>query len=468
MKKGLFVISRKVVVAFLLTATLSVFFTACSSDSDSDSNGAAVVVTEQSTLKEALKGIDRISMIEEDPDTVVKRRKAEGSLDYKEQLSMSFRQDVNHEVQGGETFQQRVCILFRGFDRPTIFVTEGYFWSKFNDAEDLGVNLNANMVHVEHRNFGQSYNQDKGQWQYETAAQTSADLHAVYQALKPILKGKWMSTGTSKNGITSIQYAYYYPNDMSLAAAFCSPFMLNLNDERYGHYLFNEVSTEENRELMKTAIRKALTGGENGDVYKAVGQKLSATDAPLRYTEYVYDVFDTFFQMFQYTPNNGQTDELQRAANDGENLVELIGTTVVGNRDERFYTYFVDCAKNIGWVNPGYEYFADLLDGTSFNCNDVLPMFMKEEDAGLLSTYDGSLNNDIFFNYFRTTTCPVLLFYSKDDPWSGGMPTNLSPSVKIVVNPIGAHNPKLNDPVYCPAEIKQEVMNFVSTYLNAQ
>ena len=81
MKKGLFVISRKVVVAFLLTATLSVFFTACSSDSDSDSNGAAVVVTEQSTLKEALKGIDRISMIEEDPDTVVKRRKAEGSLD---------------------------------------------------------------------------------------------------------------------------------------------------------------------------------------------------------------------------------------------------------------------------------------------------------------------------------------------------------------------------------------------------
>lgn len=33
-------------------------------------------------------------------------------------------------------------------------------WMKFNDAEDIGVNLNANMVHVEHRNFGESYNQD--------------------------------------------------------------------------------------------------------------------------------------------------------------------------------------------------------------------------------------------------------------------------------------------------------------------
>lgn len=46
---------------------------------------------------------------------------------------MSFRQNLNHDVPDGETFGQRVCILFRGFDRPTILVTEGY-WDEFKDT----------------------------------------------------------------------------------------------------------------------------------------------------------------------------------------------------------------------------------------------------------------------------------------------------------------------------------------------
>ncbi|MBR5326634.1 MAG: hypothetical protein IKU49_09130, partial [Prevotella sp.] len=106
------------------------------------------VVPKYATLKEALESIDRISDIKENPDTAAIRKKAEGLLDYKEQYSMTFRQDLNHDVQGGETFEQRVCILFRGFDRPTIFVTEGYYWDEFKDGADLGINLNANMVHV--------------------------------------------------------------------------------------------------------------------------------------------------------------------------------------------------------------------------------------------------------------------------------------------------------------------------------
>ena len=86
---------------------------------------------------------------------------------------MFFTQDLNHDDEGGESFQQRVCILFRGFDRPTILLTEGYMWNDFGDVADIG----------------------------------------------------------------AILYAYYYPQDMDLAAAFCSPFMTSLNDERFGPYL---------------------------------------------------------------------------------------------------------------------------------------------------------------------------------------------------------------------------------------
>ena len=447
------------IATFFCTTAL---FTACTRDDN-------VIIdpeSEISTLKEALQNIPSISMIKEDPDTAAVTKKKQGELDYKEQYSMFFTQDLNHDDEGGDSFQQKVCILFRGFDRPTIFVTEGYDWDGFRDAGDMGINLNANMIHVEHRNYGESYNQDNGHWEYQTIAQASADLHDVYLALKPLFKGKWMCSGTSKNGETSIAYAYYYPQDMSLAAAFCAPFVLGLNDERFGQYLFNEAGTEEERELMKTAIRNALQDGEDGlyqtacELFEADNQRIPA------FTEYVFDLFDSFFQVFQYsTHNDGRPELLEQLATDDEALVNQIYTIIGENRDETYYSYWVECAKQMGWQNNGYDYFADLLEGTSFNRDEVLPLLLKEEDRWIVGTYDYSIYTDIVNNFFMTSTCPLLLFYSKDDPWSAGQPQQVGPNVKTVVNPIGRHAPYLNDPNLCPEATKQEVMNFVKTYI---
>ena len=250
-------------------------------------------------LEQTLTETGLFTDIKENPDSTAMKRKGNGELNYQSQYSMFITQPVNHAQPDGDKFKQKVCILFRGYDRPTIMVTEGYLWSRFRDAEDIGINLNANMVHVEHRNFGESYNQDKGKWEYETSAQASADLHAVYQALKPIFKGKWMSTGTSKSGETSMDYAYYYPNDMDLAAAFCSPFNVSLSDKAFGQYLFNEASTAELRDVIKKKIRRALTDGEKG-LYLSACKKLKEDGvSEPSFTEYVFNVFDTYFGIFQ-------------------------------------------------------------------------------------------------------------------------------------------------------------------------
>ena len=44
-------------------------------------------------------------------------------------------------------------------------------------------------------------------------------------------------------------------------------------------------------------------------------------------------------------------------------------------------------------------------------------------------------------------------------------PTGLGPNAKKVINPIGIHSSKINDPTSCPEDIKQEVMDFISTYI---
>ena len=416
-------------------------------------------------LNQVLTKTQLFTDIKENPDTSAVRKKAEGKLDYQSQYSMFISQPVNHNQPDGDKFKQKVCILFRGYDRPTIMVTEGYNYRRFNDAEDIGINLNANMVHVEHRNFGESYSQDKGKWEYETSAQASADLHAVYQALKPVFKGRWMSFGTSKNGETSMDYAYYYPNDMNLAAAVGSPFNVSLDDKAFAQYLFNEVSTEALREVMKKNIRWALTDGEKG-LYLSVCKKYKEKDMPEpSFTEYVFNVFDNFFAVFQYTLPTKHQEKIEDMIKDEESYVKAICNTIANNRDSDIYTYFVDCAKEQGFPNPGYDYFADLLEGTSFKAEDVLESILKEEDRWLLQHYDNSQRIDIRENFFVNSPVPLLFFYSHDDPWTGGQPDKLGPNAKKVINPIGVHSPKINDPEYCPAEIKQEVMDFIKTYI---
>ena len=123
----------------LLVIALSI--ASCSDNSDSP-----VVYT---TIEEALVSNGLFSDIKENPDKKAMERKKKGELDYLSQYSMFIEQPVNHNQPDADKFKKKVSIMFRGFDRPTIMVTEGYFWSDFRDAEDFGINLNANMVHVD-------------------------------------------------------------------------------------------------------------------------------------------------------------------------------------------------------------------------------------------------------------------------------------------------------------------------------
>ena len=448
----------KRIVTVFYVLLLMAGFAACSNDDN------AVVNPPYSELKTVLQQTGLFYDITEDPDTSIIKQKTE--LNYKEQYSMFYKQDTDHNDKGGDKFMQRVCILFRGFDRPTVLVTNGYDWSSFRDIKDLALNLNANMVCVEHRNFGMSYNQDKGKWKYQNAAQASADLHAVYLALKPVFKGKWMSAGTSKNGETSICYAYYYPQDMQLAAAFCSPFATSLNDKRFGPYLMEVVGTEESRSLMKSLIRKALEKGENG-YYKDVCQMMEkdGQEEP-SFTKYVFNLFDMLFQVFQYTSvDDERIAQMTDMRNNKEIMVEQLCECIADNDDETQYSYLVECAKQQGFQNDGYAYFSDLLEGTGFDETQVMASMLKEEDRWLIDTYDNTLFTDLLDNFVMTSPCPLMFFYSHDDPWTAAMPPQLGPNAKLIMNPIGKHSPALNDPALCTPTAKQEVMDYVQKYI---
>jgi len=308
---------------------------------------------------------------------------------------------------------------------------------------------------------------DPKRWDYETQYQEAADLHAVFTALKPILPGKWMSTGTSKNGETSIDYNHICPDDMDFCAAFCAPLTTSLYDVRCGKYLLQESGTEDQRKLMDAGIRRYLAGGEQG-LYATFCERIASEK--LRrpsFSEFVFNVFEVYFSAFSYYNGDKRLPQMAAADDSVDDLYKKWREMLVANRDTALVTYYVDCSRWQGLFQNDYDVYKDLLDGTSFSPRNVNLSFVPDHLRYIYDAYDSSYQLKLVNGYMPFTAKPTLLVYAKDDPWTGARPQYINTvSTKLIINPIGTHNDGLlNREIFTP-ELSQEIVDYVKQYIN--
>lgn len=161
-------------------------------------------------------------------------------------------QPANHKKKNGPTFSQRVFVGFKGRTKPTIFVTEGYaanYAAQPKYVNELCVLLDANLVFVEHRYFGQSI-PDTTTWKYHTIEQSANDHHWVNQIMKQVLTGKYVSTGISKGGQTTMYYKYYFPEDVDVWVPYVAPLNFGIADKRVNPFI-NQIDGKECRKKIK-------------------------------------------------------------------------------------------------------------------------------------------------------------------------------------------------------------------------
>lgn len=185
---------------------------------------------------------------------------------YLEAFEAFILQPIDHTHPEKGNFRQRVLIRHKGYDRPTIFVTEGYTADYARNArydEELAVNMDANLVVVEHRFFGQS-KPEFPDWKQLTLENATADLHAVNQLLKSIYPEPWISTGISKGGQTTLYYRYFYPDDVAASVPYVAPLNFSKADKRVYHFL-DTVGSAACREKLH-AIQASLL--RNKDYFK--------------------------------------------------------------------------------------------------------------------------------------------------------------------------------------------------------
>lgn len=201
-------------------------------------------------LKQKLQSIDAISEIEQLSSDI-----------YAGKYVVKIKQLINPKDSSAGTFTQRVIINHIGFDRPTVLVTEGYgaaYALRDKYQEELSRLFNTNVVTVEHRYFLESTPEPLN-WDYLTAENAAYDLHHIVSILKTIYPEKWISTGISKGGQTTLLYRSYFPDDVDFSVPYVAPWNKALEDGRHEVFL-RKVGTKKERkrieEFQKTILKK--------------------------------------------------------------------------------------------------------------------------------------------------------------------------------------------------------------------
>lgn len=144
------------------------------------------------------------------------------------------KQPLDHQHPEKGSFRQWVRLRHVGFGQPNVIETNGYEMNRRgNEVQQI---LNANNISVEYRFFGKSV-PDSMHWEYLTVEEATADLHAINQLFRQIYSGKWISTGISKGGQTTLYYKYYFPEDVDVAVPYVAPIDDNLEDTRIYTFL---------------------------------------------------------------------------------------------------------------------------------------------------------------------------------------------------------------------------------------
>ena len=171
---------------------------------------------------------------------------------FSEAYQIMFTQPVNHKDPNGPSFTQRMFIGHAGFDRPMVMSTSGYTAGRLGFAEPAQL-IKSNLIRIEHRYFGESVPEPLV-WEYLTTWQAASDHHRIFEALNKFYKGKWISTGVSKDGQTAMMYKAYYPDDMDVAIPYVAPLNLSKVDPRIFEFLDNVGTKKERKKVYEYQI----------------------------------------------------------------------------------------------------------------------------------------------------------------------------------------------------------------------
>ena len=415
----------------------------------------AFATAQDGNVEKMLKNIDAVTNFE-------KIEKADTTRQY---YLMKFTQQLDPKDASAGTFEQRVMLGHRGYDRPTVVVTEGYGADyAFNSPkymEELTYIMDANILFVEYRYFSGS-TPEPCNWDYLTVENSMMDYHKIITAFKPYYKGKWASTGISKGGSTSIFFRAYFPEDLDVSVPYVGPLSGAVEDGRHESFL-ERVGSKADRD----AIRNFQT-----ELFERKERLMPLFDAYCLKeglifrvpTSQIYDllVLEYQFSMWQWgTPTN----TIPALDSDDETIfnyfMKMCGPDYFAAGSD-IESFFVQAVKDFGYYGYNIEPFRKYVNEDEIE--GYLPRVLLPEEFANVK-FDDS-NYRFVTDYYTENDPKMLLIYGEVDPWTATGITWLrdrnKQNVKVYIQPGGSHRARI---LNMPEDMRDEILKQLNEWM---
>jgi hypothetical protein len=324
-------------------------------------------------------------------------------------FQLEFEQPVDHEVPTGPRFHQRVTILHRDVNVPTVLEINGYYVIPGSVQYELTALLQANQIHVEHRYFIPS-RPDPVDWPLLSIAQSASDHHAIVMAFRPIYTARWVSSGASKGGMASVYHRFFYPDDVDATVPYVAPSSHGTQDTRYVAFVAglgpekcqNRLVKFQRRALKKRAKLVRFMGDLSFDIL--------GKDRAIEFA-----ILEMPFIFWQY--NNAELcSEIPGADASARQIYNFLDRVVFvnGYSDDAltyFEAYYYQSATELGGPAVGEAGLEDLLRYPGQDGPEVVP------PLGVEKPFDPAVM-PMIERFVLEDARRVLFIYGENDPWS--------------------------------------------------
>ena len=372
--------------------------------------------------------------------------------------------DPHHPEAGN--FKQRVILSHVGFDRPTVLVTEGYaahYATHPRYQEELSKLFNANLVFVEYRYFGESMPKPCN-WDYLTVENSLYDLHHVTTTLKQLYDQKWIATGISKGGQTTMFYRTYFPDDVDISVPYVAPLNKSLEDGRHEPFIANKVSTPENRKRVENFQLEVLKRKSRllPMFEKYCSDKGYTFRIPIAEV-YDFNVLEYSFALWQWgTPVN----KIPETNADDHTLFKhfiAICEPDYFSEQSPYPSFNVQAAKELGYYGYDIKPFKKYL--TIKSSRDYLHKVMLPPELSNLK-FDKTLYNKVV-KFLKENDPEMIYIYGGNDPWTASGVTWLKnkKNIKVYVLPGGSHTTRIGS---FDTDTQEEIKTQINAWLNKE
>ncbi|MFI8421402.1 aminopeptidase [Streptomyces sp. NPDC085479] len=375
--------------------------TATAADTESVST---VADAQGSDIEDRLLAIPGMSLIEEKPYAGYRY------------FVLNYEQPIDHKRPWAGTFQQRISVLHKGTDRPTVFRTSGYGLSTTPSRAEPTRIIDGNQISMEYRFFTPS-RPAPADWSKLDIWQAATDQHRIFTALKKVYGENWLSTGGSKGGMTATYYERFYPRDMDGVVAYVAPNdVVNKEDVAYDRFFAN-VGTKECRDRLNAMQREALLRrAPLQEKYKAWAAAEGATFNTVGSLDKAWEatVLDFVWGFWQYYGEDvcDTVPDAKTASDDTvyETIDAYAGWGAYTDQGLEYYTpYYYQAATELGSPSIRQPHLAGLSrygyqPASNFVPREIpmrfKPWVMRDVD-----------------NWVRKNATRMLFVYGENDPW---------------------------------------------------